>query len=84
MLKLSPIAERRILQFKRNRRAYYSLWLFVALFLFSSFAELIANDKPIVVRYNSSFYFPFDKSYPDTAFGGEFETQSDYSDPVVH
>jgi microcin C transport system permease protein len=83
MIKLSPIAERRVSQFKRNRRAYYSLWTFIALFLFSSFAELIANDKPIVVHYNGSFYFPIVKSYPETAFGGEFETQADYRDPVV-
>lgn len=83
MVKFSPIAERRILQFKRNRRAHYSLWIFIALFLFSIFAELIANDKPIVVSYNNSFYFPIVKSYPETAFGGEFETQADYRDPVV-
>jgi len=80
---LSSIARRRIDQFKRNRRAHYSLWIFIALFLFSSFAELIANDKPIIVHYNGSFYFPIVKSYPETAFGGEFETQADYRDPVV-
>ncbi len=83
MIKLSPIAERRISQFKRNRGGYWSLWIFVALFLFSSGAELIANDKPIVVRYQGNFYFPIVKSYPETAFGGEFETQADYRDPVV-
>jgi microcin C transport system permease protein len=81
--KLSPITERRILQFKRNRRGYFSAWLFLGLFLFSLFAELIANDKPIVVRYQGSFYFPIVKSYPETVFGGEFETQADYRDPVV-
>ena len=80
---LSSIARRRIDQFRRNRRAHYSLWIFLALFLFSSFAELIANDKPIVVHYNGSFYFPIVKSYPETTFGGEFETQADYRDPVV-
>jgi microcin C transport system permease protein len=83
MIKFSSIARRRIDQFKRNRRAHYSLWIFVALFLFSTFAELIANDKPIVVHYNGSFYFPIVKSYPETTFGGEFETQADYRDPVV-
>jgi microcin C transport system permease protein len=81
--KLSPIAERRLLQFKRNRRGYWSMWLFLGLFLFSLFAELIANDKPIVVQYQGSFYFPIVRSYPETAFGGEFETQADYRDPVV-
>jgi microcin C transport system permease protein len=83
MIKLSSIAERRIQQFKRNRRARYSLLVFAALLFFSSFAELIANDKPIVVHYNNAFYFPIVKSYPETAFGGEFETQADYRDPVV-
>jgi microcin C transport system permease protein len=83
MVKLSPIAERRIQQFRRNRRGYISMWIFVGLFLFSFFAELIANDKPIVVQYQGSFYFPIVKSYPETAFGGEFETQADYRDPVV-
>ncbi|MCE9507044.1 MAG: ABC transporter permease [Alphaproteobacteria bacterium] len=82
-IKLSPIAERRILQFKRNRRGYWSMWIFVGLFLFSLFAEMIANDKPIVVQYQGSFYFPIVQSYPETAFGGEFETQADYRDPVV-
>ena len=83
IVKLSPIAQRRLFQFKHNRRGFYSLWIFLAMFLFSSAAELIANDKPIVVHYNNSFYFPIVKSYPETAFGGEFETQADYRDPVV-
>lgn len=83
MFNFSPITQRRILQFKRNRRGYYSAWIFLALFLFSFGAELIANDKPIVVSYNGGYYFPIVKSYPETLFGGEFETQADYRDPVV-
>ncbi len=83
MFTLSPIARRRILQFKSNRRAHWSLWLFIALFLFSTFAELIANDKPLIVHYNGDFYFPIVKSYPEKSFGGEFETQADYRDPLV-
>lgn len=82
-MKLSPIAARRLLQFRRNRRGYWSMWIFVALFLFSFGAELVANDKPVVVRYQDGFYFPIVKSYPETVFGGEFETQADYRDPVV-
>ncbi len=82
-MKLSPIAERRILQFKRNRRGYWSLWIFAALFIFSFGAELIANDKPVFVIYDGGYYFPIVQSYPETAFGGEFETQADYRDPVV-
>ena len=83
MLKLSPVAERRMLQFKNNRRAYYSFWIFMMLLLLSSFAELIANDKPIIVQYNNNLYFPVVKSYSEKTFGGEFETQADYRDPVV-
>jgi len=83
MVKLSSITQRRLLQFKRNRRGYYSSWIFAVLFLFCCFAELIANDKPLIVDYNHSLYFPIVKSYSETAFGGEFETQADYRDPVV-
>lgn len=80
---LSPIAQRRFLQFRRNRRGWVSFWLFMALFLFSLGAELIANDKPIVMRYDGAFYYPIVQSYPETAFGGEFETEADYRDPFV-
>lgn len=80
---LSPIAERRFLQFKRNRRGWWSLWIFAFVFIFSLSAELVANDKPIVARFDGALYFPVFKSYPETAFGGEFETEADYRDPVV-
>lgn len=80
---LSPIARRRIDQFCRNRRGFWSLWMFLALFLVSLFAEVIANDKPVVVRHDGAFYFPFVQSYPETQFGGEFETEADYRDPFV-
>jgi len=83
MLKLSSIATRRVSQFKRNRRGYCSAWIFLCLFLLSLGAELIANDKPIVVQYQGSFYFPIVKSYSETTFGGEFETEADYRDPFV-
>lgn len=80
---LSSIARRRLDQFKRNRRGYVSFWLFAFIFIFCMGAELIANDKPIVLSYDSALYFPAFKSYPETAFGGEFETEADYRDPVV-
>jgi microcin C transport system permease protein len=80
---LSLIARRRIQQFRRNRRAWVASWIFLFLFAFSLVAELVANDKPLVVSYNGSFYFPAAKTYPETAFGGEFETEADYRDPVV-
>lgn len=80
---LSSIAQRRVAQFKKNRRGYASLWLFLFLFLFSLGAELFANDKPIVVKYDGGIYFPIVKSYPETLFGGEFETEADYRDAFV-
>jgi microcin C transport system permease protein len=79
----SAIAQRRIAQFHRNRRGYVSLWIFTALFLFSVFAEFIANDKPIFVSYDGGYYAPVFKSYAETEFGGEFETEADYRDPAV-
>jgi microcin C transport system permease protein len=79
----SPIARRRIDQFKRNRRAHWAAWIFAFLFLFCMGAELVANDKPIVALYDGGIYFPVVKSYPETLFGGEFETEADYRDPVV-
>ena len=80
---LSAIAQRRVLQFKRNRRAYVSLWLFLIFFFVSLGAEVIANDKPLAVHYDGHWYFPVAKSYPETAFGGEFETEADYRDAFV-
>lgn len=79
----SAIAQRRIGQFRRNRRGYISLWIFAALFLFSVFAEFVANDKPIFVSYDGSYYAPVFRSYAETEFGGEFETEADYRDPAV-
>ena len=81
--RLSPINQRRLANFKRNRRGFWSLWIFLALFVFTLFAEFIANDRPLVVRYDGAFYFPVVKDYPETAFGGEFETLADYRDPYV-
>lgn len=83
MINLSPISRRRLAQFRANRRGRWSFWIFMALFLISLFAELIANDKPLVVYYKGDFYAPFLKVYPETVFGGEFETETDYRDPYV-
>ena len=71
---------RRWHQFKRNRRGYYSLLIFLTLFVFSMFAELISNDIPLVVRFEGNYFFPIIKSYPETTFGGDFETETDYKD----
>ena len=81
--RVSPLTERRLANFHANRRGYWSLWIFAALFFFTLFAEFIANDKPLLVRFDGAFYYPVFVSYPETAFGGDFETEADYSDPFV-
>jgi microcin C transport system permease protein len=81
--RLSPLNQRRWANFKRNRRGYWSLWIFAVLFLVTLMAELIANDRPILIRYDGHFYFPIFVEYPETAFGGEFETEATYKDPAV-
>jgi microcin C transport system permease protein len=80
---LSPLARRRLHSFRANRRGYWSLWVFLALFALSLFAEAIANDRPLLVRYDGAFYVPFLKRYPESVFGGAFPTEADYRDPEV-
>ena len=80
---LSPINRRRWDNFKANRRGYWSLWIFLVLFVCSLFSELIANDKPFYVSYEGHSYFPALIDYPETAFGGDFETAADYRDPFL-
>ncbi len=70
-------------RFRANRRGYYSLWIFIILFVFSLFAEVLSNDKPLLIYYQGNYYTPFIKSYPETTFGGDFETEADYVDPYV-
>ncbi|WP_372076022.1 ABC transporter permease [Vibrio amylolyticus] len=79
----NPLNQARWLRFKANKRGYWSMWVFGVLFFFSLFAELIANDKPLLVSYDSGWYFPIAKQYAETEFGGEFETEADYTDPFV-
>lgn len=79
---LSP-GRRSWLRFKANRRGLVSLWLFGILFVLSLGAELMFNDKPLVVSHQGALYFPFLVAYPETAFGGDFETEADYADPYV-
>ena len=80
---LSPINRRRWLNFKANRRGYVSFWMFMILFFVSLFAEFIANDKPLYISLEGKSYFPAFVTYPETAFGGEFETAADYRDPYL-
>jgi microcin C transport system permease protein len=81
--RLSPITQRRLAAFKANRRARVSLWLFATLFILSLFAELIANDKPIIMQYDGQWYFPMLVDYPETEFDGFLPTRTDYLDPFV-
>ncbi|WP_170341407.1 ABC transporter permease [Ruegeria arenilitoris] len=80
---LSPLNQRRWRNFCRNRRAFWSLIIFSVLFGLSLFAEFIANDKPILVKYRGEFYTPIFNFYAETEFGGDFQTEAIYRDPEV-
>ncbi|WP_170719660.1 ABC transporter permease [Ruegeria profundi] len=80
---LSPLNQRRWRNFRRNGRAFWSLIIFSVLFGLSLFAEFIANDKPILVQYRGQFYTPIFNFYPETEFGGDFQTEAIYRDPEV-
>ncbi|UZE97875.1 ABC transporter permease [Alkalimarinus alittae] len=80
---INPITQRRIDNFKANRRGYYSLWIFAFLFFITLFAEVISNDKPLVVYYDGSIYTPIINTYTETEFGGDFETEADYRDSYI-
>lgn len=79
---LSP-SRRAWQRFRRNRLGFWSLVLYVALFVLSLFAELVSNDKPIVVRYEGQWVLPILSAYPETRFGGDFDTPTDYLDPFI-
>jgi microcin C transport system permease protein len=78
----SPLTRRRLQNFKANRRGYRSLWILLFLLLVTLPAEFIANENPLLVRYDSRFYFPVLVDYPETEFGG-FLAQTDYRDPFI-
>ena len=82
-LRLNPVNQRRLANFKANRRGYVSLHVFLLLFVLSLFAECIANDKPFLIYYDGDIYLPFLTAYPETVFGGDFPTEADYTDPFV-
>ena len=82
-MQLSPLNQRRFNNFKSNKRGWYSFWIFSFLFLISIFADFIANDKPLLVHYDNAIYLPIVHAYPETIFGGDFETEADYRDPYV-
>ena len=81
---LTPLTKKRLQYFRSNKRGYLSLLLFSALFILTLFAEFIANDKPLLIKYDDQYYMPIFKMYPETTFGGDFETEATYRDPFVH
>jgi microcin C transport system permease protein len=82
-MNLSPLTQRRIQQFKANKRGYWSLWIFLTFFIIALFAHFIANDKPLYVNFDGGHYFPAFTNYTETEFGGDFETEAEYRDPYV-
>ncbi|MAZ86359.1 MAG: ABC transporter permease [Cellvibrionaceae bacterium] len=80
---LSPLNQRRLLSFQKNTRARWSLRIFLAVFSVSLFAEFIANDKPLLVYYDKQLYVPVLAIYPETTFGGDFDTETDYLDEFM-
>jgi microcin C transport system permease protein len=82
-LRLNAINQRRLANFRANRRGYVSLYVFIVLFVASLFAEVIANDRPLLIHYDGRYYYPLFETYPETEFGGFFPTEAVYADPVV-
>lgn len=82
-LRITPMTRRRWHQFRANSRGYWSAILFTIIFFVTLPAEFIANDRPLLVTYDGSWYFPILREYPETTFGGDFETEADYQDPFV-
>ena len=82
-MNLSPLTQRRLQQFRANARGFWSLWIFLALFVIAVAAPFVANDKPIIVSYDGGLYFPTFVNYPETTFGGDFETEAEYRDEFV-
>ena len=78
---LNAVNQARWARFCHNRRGYWSLWIFLVIFICSLGAELIANDRPLLVSYQGSLYVPVVKIYSEKTFGGEFATAADYQDP---
>lgn len=83
LIKDTPINQRRLQRFRANKRGWYSLWIFLGLFVLSLGAELLANDKPLLIAYKGQFYYPVLFSYSEATFGGELPTEADYRDDYV-
>ena len=81
VLTLTTLTRQRWQNFKANRRGVVSLWIFMCIFVITLFAEVISNDKPLLISYEDHFYFPVFQMYPETTFHGDFETETNYRDP---
>ena len=82
-MRVSPVTQRRLSLFRKNGRAFWSLVIFLILFVLSLFADFLANDKPVIVVFDGNVYFPIVEFVPETAYGGYFETEAVYDDPAV-
>ncbi|MCG7388579.1 ABC transporter permease subunit [Pantoea sp. YU22] len=80
-MRLSPVNQQRWLRFRHNRRGYWSLWIFLVIFVLSLGADLLANEKPLLVRYQQRWFVPLLVSYSESDFGGALPTAADYQDP---
>jgi microcin C transport system permease protein len=81
--RLSPLTRRRLAAFRANRRGYWSLWVFLVVFVFCLLAEFWANDRPLLASYDGHLYLPIFVDYPETEFGGDFATNADYRDSFI-
>jgi microcin C transport system permease protein len=81
--RITPLTRRRLDNFRANRRGFWSLWIFLAIFGVTLIAEVIANDRPLLVRFDGAYYLPVLHYYPETTFGGFFPSEAKYSDPDV-
>src|SRR5690606_21767044 len=70
-------------RFRRHRRGYWSLWIFLAVLVTTLFAEVLSNDRPLLLKYDGRYYIPLFPDYPETTFGGDFRTHTDYLDPFI-
>ena len=80
---LNALQKRRLANFTANRRAFWSLWIFLVIFVVTLFAEFVANDRPLIVKYDGQWRFPVLSFYSEADFGGEFQTQAEYHSPEV-
>ena len=81
--RVRPVTARRLANFRAHKRGYWSMWIFVVLFVFTLFAEFIANDRPLLVWYDGGLYVPVLKDYPERTFGGDLPSNTDWSEPFI-